>query len=65
MIEMLFLEAYSWILAAGFIAFLIKLLIIAILIFAIIGIITTIRFFANRKKKKNAGEIWMKTGRMP
>ena len=67
MLELLLLDLASWVVAAGIIAFLVKLAIIATLIFAVIGLITTIRFFATRKKKKkhDVGAEWLKTGRMP
>lgn len=64
MLEMLIIEAASWVIATGIVAFFVKLAIYATLVFAIIGFVTTIRFFVSRKKKTSSGEEWLKTGRM-
>ena len=64
MFEMLFYDLAHLFAGAAFIAFLLKLFILAILVFAVIGVITTIKFFANRKKNKETdGQYWLRTGR--
>ena len=60
-------DLYAFLAGARIAAFLYMVFVIAILIFAIIGIITTIRFFVRRKRNKKQmtpGERWMKTGRV-
>lgn len=64
MFEMLFRDLSLLFAGAAFAAFLMKIIVIAILVFAVIGVITTIKFFANRKKNKETdGQYWLRTGR--
>lgn len=64
MFEMLFYDLSMLFAKAAFTAFLLKIIVIAILVFAVIGVITTIKFFANRKKNKETdGQYWLRTGR--
>lgn len=49
----------------SFIALLVRIVVIAILVFAVIGIISTIHFFIGRKKtKETPEEKWRRTGRL-
>ena len=60
----LLLELYSF--AAGTLLLwrLLQLLSVVMFIFSIIGIITTIKFFVGRRKKKEtAEERWIRTGK--
>lgn len=53
--------------AAGYILLLrfLQLLSVVMFIFSIIGIITTIKFFVGRRKKKEtAEEKWLRTGKL-
>ena len=52
-----------WCAEAAFIAIIIKILLIAMFIFSIIGFITTIKFLFFRKKYKNKEDEWIKTGK--
>ena len=66
MFTLLFYDLYM--LAAGmkFVIFLIELLTFIVIVLAIIGLITVIRFFIRRhnRKKETDGQYWMRTGRM-
>lgn len=66
MFTVLFYDLYM--LAAGmkFVLFLIELLTFIVIVLAIIGLITVIRFFVQRhkRKKETDGQYWMRTGRM-
>lgn len=66
MFTVLFYDLYM--LAAGmkFAIFLIELLTFIVIVLAIIGLITVIRFFVRRKaaKKETDGQYWMRTGKM-
>lgn len=65
MLEYLFFEMSKLMAAASLAVILLKIIIVLILIFAVIGIISTIRFFAGRKKRKETdGEYWLRTGKM-
>ena len=65
MLEMLFFDLSLLFAKASFAVFLLKLLIIAIIVFAIIGIITTIKFFIGRRRNKETnGQYWLRTGKM-
>ena len=62
----LLLDIYSLAAGAAFMALLVEIGMILYTVFAIIGLITTIRFFINRKKRKKetAGERWLRTGKI-
>lgn len=66
MFEMLFYDLSRLFAKAAIAAFLLKIVILAILVFAIIGIITTIKFFVRRHnlKKETDGQYFMRTGRL-
>lgn len=66
MITWLFYELYSLAVGARIMFFLLELLTFIIIVLAIIGLITVIRFFVRRRrsKKETDGEYWMRTGRM-
>ena len=65
MLESLFFDLSLIFAKASFAVFIMKLLILAILVFAVIGIITTVKFFIRRKNKKKEtdGEYWLRTGK--
>lgn len=66
MIRWLIFEIESILAGAAIAAFLLKIVILAILVFAVIGLITTIKFFVRRRnlKKETDGEYFMRTGRL-
>lgn len=65
MLELLFGKLALMFAKASFAVFLIKLLIIAIIVFAIIGIVCTVKFcITHRRKKETPGQYWMRTGKM-
>lgn len=64
MFEALFFDLSRLFAKAAFAAFLMKILVIAILVFAVIGVITTVKYFAGKKKNKETdGQYWLRTGR--
>ena len=65
MLNSLISELYFLYLGASVGATLIKIAIVLVLIFAIIGVIATIGFFVGRgkKKKKDPYKEWLKTGK--
>lgn len=67
MLELLMMEVYSLLIGATIMAVIMKIIVAAFFIFAIIGFITTIRFFTRRKKKKavDPHKVWLKTGKWP
>lgn len=60
----LFAMLYTWTLQMRFMATLFQILFILMVIFSIIGFITTIKWLFTRKKKETPGEKWRRTGRM-
>lgn len=62
--DILFGELSLFFAKASFAVFLAKVLFFLIIVFAVIGIISTIKFFAGRKSRKETpGEYWMRTGK--
>lgn len=59
-------EFYTWSLSFALATILFNIVSIALLIFAVIGIIATIKWCTGRKSKKDEtpGEYWKRTGRM-
>lgn len=60
-------ELYAWSLSFAFMALLFHILLIAMFIFSIIGIISTIMWLSKRMKHKGnetPEEYWKRTGRM-
>ena len=65
MFEMLFFDLSMLFAKASLAVFLLKLLFIAIIVFAIIGLINTIKFFIRRRRNKETdGQYWLRTGKM-
>ena len=65
MFEMLFFDLSLLFAKASLAVFLLKLLFIAIIVFAIIGLINTIKFFIRRRRNKETdGQYWLRTGKM-
>ena len=66
MIRWLIFEIEAILAGAAIAAFLIKILIFAILVFAVIGLITTIKFFARRRslKEETDAQYFIRTGRL-
>lgn len=65
MFTALFAELSLLMMKASFISFLLELGFVLMVIFSVIGLITTIRFFIKRgKKKKDPYKEWIKTGKM-
>ena len=65
MFELLFFDLSMLFAKASLAVFLLKLLFIAIIVFAIIGLITTIKFFIRRRRNKETnGQYWLRTGKM-
>lgn len=61
----LFFDLYTWSLGARFMAFLFQVLFLLMVVFAIIGFITTIKWLFTRNKNKETPEQkWRRTGRM-
>ena len=58
-------DIYGLIAGLSFMALLVRIGWFLYTLFAIIGLITTIKFFVTRKKKKKetAGERWLRTGK--
>lgn len=65
MFTLLFYDLHMLVAGAKFAMFLVELFTLIIIILAIIGLITVIRFFVMRRnrKKETDGEYWMRTGR--
>ncbi len=57
-------DLYTLAVAASIGAFFVRLGIILILIFAVIGVVATIIFFVRRSKAKDPYKKWIKTGKM-
>lgn len=65
MLDLLLMDLYALSLKAKIAAFLINAVIIIILVFAVIGVIATVKWFLKRKKpKETPGEKWRRTGRI-
>lgn len=61
----LFFDLYTWSLGVRFMAFLFQVLFLLMVVFAIIGLITTIKWlFTRNKNKETPGQKWRRTGRM-
>lgn len=65
MFTLLFYDLHMLIAGAKFAVFLVELFTFIVLVLAVIGLITVIKFFVKRKsrKKETDGEYWMRTGR--
>lgn len=65
MFTLLFYDLYLLFAGAKFAMFLVELFTLIVIVLAIIGLITTIKFFVTRrsKKKETDGQYWMRTGR--
>jgi len=65
MFTLLFYDLYMIAAGAKFMIFLIELLTVIVLVLALIGLITVIKFFVKRRatKKETDGQYWMRTGR--
>ncbi len=61
----LMFDLYTWSLGMRFMATLFQILFLLMVVFSIIGLITTIKwFFGKRKPKETPGEKWRRTGRI-
>lgn len=64
MFEMLFYDLSRIFARAAFAAFLMKIVVLAVIVFAVIGVISTIKYFSKRKHAKETdGQYWLRTGR--
>ena len=65
MFTLLFYDLHTLIAGAKFAIFLVELFTLIVIVLAVIGLITVIKFFVKRRKRKETdGEYWMRTGRM-
>ena len=64
MFEMLFYDLSRLFAKAAFAAFLMKIVVLAVIVFAVIGVISTIKYFSKRKHAKETdGQYWLRTGK--